>query len=269
VPGYFPNPNQYHSTPDAYLEKLTRTKAALGIPIIASMNGTSFGGWLTYARELESAGADALEVNIYSVPTDPNLTADEIELSYIGILASIKGQLKIPVSLKLPPFFTNFARFAHQLDENGVDGLVLFNRFFQPDIDLETRRVTATVDLTAHTALRLPLRWIAILRDRVKCSLAATSGIQSGADVIKLVMAGADAAMPCSILLRRGINHLHVIESEIREWLERHECDSLSQIHGSLSQRNCPDPTAYERAQYMRALAVDRIYVGNDPDAVR
>jgi len=263
---YFPEPGQFSFTPDRYLEKLSVAKERLGIPLIASMNGTSFGGWLTYAQEIERAGADALELNIYSIPTDPEQTSEDIELAYIGILASLKAQLKIPVALKLPPFFTNFGRFARQLDTNGVDGLVLFNRFFQPEIDIESRRVSPTVDLTTSSALRLPLRWIAILHGRINASLAATSGIQTAADVIKMVMAGADVAMLCSVLLRKGIGQIAVIEREMSEWLERHEIQSLTEIHGCLSQKNCPDPSAFERAQYMRALAVDRVYLnGGEP----
>jgi dihydroorotate dehydrogenase (fumarate) len=263
VAEYFPKAEQFSFSPDRYLEKLTKAKQSLGIPIIASLNGSSFGGWLTYAREIAQAGADALELNIYSIPTSPELTAEDIELGYISMVASLKAQLKIPLSLKLPPFFTNFGRFAHQLDHHGVDGLVLFNRFFQPDVDIESRRVAPTIDLTNSTALRLPLRWIAILSGRIKASLAATSGVQNASDVIKLVMAGADVTMLCSVLLRQGIEHLSVIERELREWLERHGIESLAEIHGCLSQKNCPDPSAFERAQYMRALAVDRVFVNN------
>jgi len=258
VLAYFPEPDDFHFGPGRYLLNLVKAKQALGIPIIASLNGTSFGGWTTFARAIEKAGADALELNIYSIPTDPEVPADDIESSYFTILASLKAQLKIPVALKLSPFFTNFARFARQLDFHGADGLVLFNRFYQPDVDLETRAITPTIKLSTSEAMRLPLRWIAMLRGRIRASLAATSGIHSGTDALKMLMAGADVTMLCSVLLRRGIEHIGVIEREMCEWLEQHGCESVEQIKGSLSQLNCPDPSAFERAQYIRALAVDR-----------
>lgn len=261
VPGYFPGAHEFHFGPQRYLENLERAKRALGIPIIASLNGTTFGGWTSFAQEIERAGADALELNIYSIPSDPDLSGDDIEGGYLTILASLKAQLKIPVALKLGPFFTNFtnfARFARQLDQHGVDGLVLFNRFYQPDIDLEKRAVSPTIHLTTPADLRLPLRWIAMLHGRVAASLAATSGIHHGRDAVKMIMAGADVTMLCSALLRHGIGQIAVIEREMTEWLENHGLDSLEEIRGCLSQQNCPDPGSFERAQYMRALAVDR-----------
>ncbi len=258
VPGYFPEAGKFHYGPQRYLENLAKAKESLGIPIIASLNGTTFGGWTAFAQQIEQAGADALELNIYSIPTDPDLSAEDIEGSYATILASLKAQVKIPVALKLSPFFTNFARFARQLDRLGADGLVLFNRFYQPDIDLEKREVATTITLSPPTELRLPLRWIAMLHGRVRASLAATSGIHSGTDALKLVMAGADVTMLCSVLLRRGLGHIREIEREMGAWMERHGCASLEEIHGCLSQEKCADPGAFERAQYMRALAVDR-----------
>ena len=258
VSGYFPKAGEFHYGPQRYLENLVKAKQALGIPIIASLNGTTFGGWTMFAREIEKAGADALELNIYSIPTDPDLSADDIENGYLTILASLKAQVKIPIALKLSPFFTNFARFARQLDQHGADGLVLFNRFYQPDIDLEKREVSPTIKLSTPDALRLPLRWIAMLHGRVRASLAATSGIHSGGDVLKMLMAGADVTMLCSVLLRRGLGQIGVIEREMGEWLEAHGYDSLAPIKGCLSQQNCPDAGAFERAQYMRALAVER-----------
>ena len=258
VPGYFPQAREFQYDPQRYLENLAKAKESLGIPIIASLNGSTFGGWTAFAQKIEQTGADALELNIYAIPSDPDLSAEDIEASYVTILASLKAQVKMPVALKLNPFFTNFARLARQLDQQGADGLVLFNRFYQPDIDLEKRVVAPTIHLSTPADLRLPLRWIAMLHGRVRTSLAATSGIHSGSDVLKLVMAGADVTMLCSVLLRHGIGHIGVIEREIREWMEQHECASLGQIHGCLSQEKCADPGAFERAQYMRALAVDR-----------
>ncbi len=259
VLGYFPPQDAFHFGPGRYLLNLAKAKQELGIPIIASLNGTTFGNWISFGRWIEMAGADALELNIYSIPTDPEVSADDIEAQYFTILASLKAQLKIPVALKLSPFFTNFARFARQLDQHGADGLVLFNRFYQPDIDIEAHAVAPTIKLSTSEAMRLPLRWIAMLRGRIRASLAATSGIHSATDALKMFMAGADVTMLCSVLLHRGIEHIGVIEREMCEWLEQHGYDSLEQVKGSLSQENCPDPSAFERAQYMRALAVDRV----------
>ncbi|MGH8093874.1 MAG: dihydroorotate dehydrogenase-like protein [Chthoniobacterales bacterium] len=251
---YFPEPQEFKVGPEAYVEHIAKAKAATSIPIIGSLNGSTFGGWQTYARQIEQAGADALELNIYSLPTDPDLSSEDIEESYLTILASVKAQLKIPVAVKLSPFFTNFARFASRLEQHGANALVLFNRFYQPDIELETLEITPNVLLSTPMAMRLPMRWIAILYGRIGASLAATSGIHRATDALKLLMAGADVTMLCSVLLRRGIAHLSVIEREIREWMEEHEYESVEQLKGSMSQKNCPEPSAFERAQYMRAL---------------
>jgi len=251
---YFPEPSEFKVGPEAYVEHIAKAKAACGIPIIGSLNGSTFGGWQSYARQIEQAGADALELNIYSLETDPNLSSEDIEQSYLTILASVKAQVKIPVAVKLSPFFTNFTRFARRLDEHGANGLVLFNRFYQPDIELETLEITPNVLLSTPMAMRLPMRWIAILHGRIGASLAATSGIHRATDALKMLMGGADVTMLCSVLLRRGIGHLAVIEREMREWMEEHEYESIEQLKGSMSQKNCPDPSAFERAQYTRAL---------------
>jgi Dihydroorotate dehydrogenase len=252
---YFPDRAEFKVGPEAYLEHIAQAKAAVDVPIIGSLNGRTFGGWMTYARQIEQAGADALELNIYSIPTDPELSGGEIETSYLTILASIKAQLKIPVAVKLSPFFTNFAQFARRADRNGANALVLFNRFYQPDIELETLEISPNVLLSTPMAMRLPMRWIAMLYGRIGANLAATSGIHRATDALKMLMAGADVTMLCSILLRRGIEHIRVIEREMREWMEEHEYESIEQLKGSMSQKNCPDPSAFERAQYMRALA--------------
>ena len=241
--------------PEAYLNHIARAKAAVRIPIIGSLNGSTFGGWQRYARQIEQAGADALELNIYNVPTDPERTADDIETDYLTIVASVKGLLKIPVTVKLSPYFTNLSRFARRLDAQGADALVLFNRFYQPDIELETLEVSPNVLLSTPMAMRLPMRWIALLYGRIGANLAATSGIHHGVDALKMLMAGADVTMLCSVLLARGIDHIRVIEREMRGWLEEHEYESVEQIKGIMSQKNCPDPSAFERAQYMRALS--------------
>jgi dihydroorotate dehydrogenase (fumarate) len=252
---YFPEPSEFKVGPEAYVEHIARAKAAVSIPLIGSLNGTTFGGWMTYARQIQEAGADGLEVNIYSVPSDPDRSAEDIEQSYLTIVASLKAQLKIPVAVKISPFFTNLAQFARRLDQHGADALVLFNRFYQPDIDLETLEISPNVLLSTPMAMRLPMRWIAILHGRIGANLAATSGIHRATDALKMLMAGADVTMLCSVLLRRGIDHIKVIEREMREWMEEHEYQSVEQLKGSMSQKNCPDPSAFERAQYMRALS--------------
>jgi dihydroorotate dehydrogenase (fumarate) len=240
--------------PEAYVNHIAKAKEAVRIPIIGSLNGSTFGGWQRYARLIEKAGADALELNIYNVPTDPERTANDIETEYLSIVTSIKALLKIPVAVKLSPYFTNLSRFARRLDEQGANALVLFNRFYQPDIELETLEVSPNVLLSTPMAMRLPMRWIALLYGRIGANLAATSGIHHGVDALKMIMAGADVTMLCSVLLRKGIDHIRVLEREMREWMEDHEYESIEQIKGIMSQKNCPDPTAFERAQYTRAL---------------
>jgi len=252
---YFPEPAEFKVGPESYIEHIARAKAAVNIPIIGSLNGSTFGGWMKYAQQIEKAGADALELNIYNVPTNPDRSADDIETDYLTIVASVKAQLKIPVAVKLSPFFTNFSRFARSLDRNGADGLVLFNRFYQPDIELETLEISPNLLLSTPMAMRLPMRWIALLYGRIGANLAASSGIHRATDALKMLMAGADVTMLCAVLLRRGIDHIRVIEREMREWMEEHEYESIEQLKGSMSQKNCPDPSAFERAQYMRALS--------------
>jgi dihydroorotate dehydrogenase (fumarate) len=251
---YFPEHAEFKVGPDAYLEHIATAKAAVDIPIIGSLNGTTFGGWMKYAQEIEQAGADGIELNIYSIPADPDESPEDIEQGHLAILASIKAQLKIPIAVKLSPFFTNFAQFARRCDRHGADALVLFNRFYQPDIELETLEISPNVLLSTPMAMRLPMRWIAMLYDRIGANLAATSGIHRATDALKMLMAGADVTMLCSVLLRRGIDHLRVLERDMIEWMEEHEYESIEQLKGSMSQKNCPDPTAFERAQYMRAL---------------
>jgi dihydroorotate dehydrogenase (fumarate) len=252
---FFPVPEEFPVGPEAYLEHIAQAKAAVQLPIIGSLNGTTFGGWMKYAKQIQQAGADALELNLYHVPGDADRSPDDIENEYLSIIASIKAQLTIPVAVKLSPFFTNFAHFARRVDRNGASALVLFNRFYQPDIELETLEISPNVLLSTPMAMRLPMRWIALLYGRIGANLAATSGIHRATDALKMLMAGADVTMFCSVLLRRGIAHLKVIEQEMREWMDEHGYDSVEQLKGSMSQRNCPDPAAFERAQYMRALA--------------
>ncbi len=255
---YFPEPEEYKLGPDEYLEHIRKAKEAVEIPIIASLNGSSIGGWTEYAKQMQDAGADALELNIYRIPTDPAVSGNEIEKTYLEILKAVKARVSIPVAVKLSPFFSNMASMAKQLDDAGADALVLFNRFYQPDIDLDELEVSPHILLSTPQALRLPMRWIAILYGRINADLAATSGIHWGRDVIKVIMAGASVAQVCSALLKNGIDHLRVILQAVHEWMEKNEYESIQQMKGSMSQVKCPDPAAFERAQYMRALTTYR-----------
>ena len=251
---YFPEPKEFRLGPEEYLKHIAAAKQATKIPIIASLNGSSNGGWTSYAKQIQQAGADALELNIYYIPTDLHLTGTEVELTYIEILKEVKAAVKIPVAVKLSPFFSNFANMAKRLDDAGADGLVLFNRFYQPDIELETLEVKPNLLLSTPMAMRLPLRWVAILYGKLRANLAATSGIHRAVDVIKMLLAGADVTMLCSTIIRHGIPQIAMIERDLVDWLEEHEYESVAQIKGSLSQKNCAEPAAFERAQYMKAL---------------
>lgn len=251
---YFPQAGEFQTGPEGYLNQIVMAKAAVEIPVIASLNGATLGGWTEFARRIEEAGADAIECNIYFIPTDPNLQAADVEKTYIDILRAVKNAVSIPVAVKLSPFFSNLANMAKRLDDAGADGLVLFNRFYQPDIDLEELELRPSVLLSTPQALRLPLTWIGVLYGRIKASLAATSGVHGAEDVIKLLMVGANVTMLCSALMRNGINHLRHVERELRDWMEEHEYESVAQMQGSMSQIRCSDPGAFERAQYMRAV---------------
>ena len=251
---YFPEPKEFRLGPEEYLDHISKAKQAVRIPVIASLNGTSVGGWIDYAKKIQDAGADALELNIYYIPTDMALSAAQVEKTYLDILQAVRASVTLPVAVKLSPFFSNLAHVARELDKGGADGLVLFNRFYQPDINLDTLEVEHSILLSTAQARRLPLRWIAILYGRVKADLAATSGIHNAQDVLKTLMAGAKVTMLCSVLFKQGIDQIRVIEREMRAWMEQHEYESVQQMQGSLSQKKCPDPSAFERAQYMRAL---------------
>lgn len=251
---YFPATEDFRIGPEDYLDHIRKAKEAVDIPVIASLNGSSIGGWIDYAKGMEEAGADALELNVYFIPTDMDSSPAEIEQTYLDILQAVKSAVSLPVAIKLGPFFSNMAYMAKRLDEAGADAMVLFNRFYQPDMDLEALEVRPNVLLSTPQALRLPLRWIAILYGRVKSNLAATSGIHTSHDVLKVLMAGADIAMVCSVLLRQGIGCIKTIEAGLTQWMQEHEYESVDQMKGSMSQQNCEDPTAFERAQYMRAI---------------
>ncbi len=251
---YFPEPSEFHLGPEGYLNHIRKAKEAVKMPVIASLNGTSAGGWTNYAKEMQQAGADALELNIYYIPTDVDLTGAQVEQTYLDILSMVREVVTIPVAIKLSPFFSSLANVARRLDEGGADGLVFFNRFYQPDISLEHLEVRPNIILSTPQALRLPMRWIAILHGRIKASLAATSGIHTAQDVLKIMMVGADAAMLCSVLYRHGIDHIKNMEREIETWMSEHEYQSIRQMQGSMSQENCSDPSEFERAQYVKAL---------------
>jgi len=251
---FYPQTGTYTLAPEAYLETLKKIKAAVGIPVIASLNGISSGGWIKYARKMEDAGADALELNLYYLPTNPDLTGTELEDSYVSLVKDICKSVKVPVSVKLSPFITAIPNFAKRLSAAGARGLVLFNRFYQPDFDLENLEVVPNLVLSSSHELRLPLRWIAILYGRVKADLALTSGVHSAEDVIKTMMAGASAAMLASELLQKGIGRTTEILAEVEKWMTDHEYTSIQQMRGSLSQQSVKEPAAFERANYMKAL---------------
>lgn len=251
---YFPEPEIFHVGPETYLAHIRRAKELIEIPVIASLNGSTAGGWVDYARQIEEAGADALELNIYAIPTDFHLSGADIEQQYLDILRGVKAAVSIPVAVKLSPYFTNLAAMAHRLTCEGANALVLFNRFYQPDIDIEELEVRPHVLLSTPQAMRLPMRWIAILYGRIDADLAATSGIQRGVDVVRMLMAGAKVTMVVSALLRHGIDHLRVIEQELVQWMTEHDYQAVSELQGTMSQIYCPNPSEFERAQYMKAI---------------
>jgi len=251
---YFPRMEEYRHGPEEYLELIEKAKRAVDIPVIASLNGVTVGGWIEYAKKIEQAGADGIELNVYYVATDPQQTGVQVETLYVNILKAVKAAVRIPVAIKLSPYFSSMAAMARRLDEAGADALVLFNRFYQPDINLERLEVVPDLVLSTPFELRLPLRWIAILHGHVRASLAATTGVSSARDVVKLLMVGADITQMCSVLLRKGARELATIRHDLEAWLEENEYSSIEQLKGSLSQRSCPDPAAFERANYMKTL---------------
>jgi dihydroorotate dehydrogenase (fumarate) len=251
---YFPQTEEFNLGPDEYLEHIRVAKAATDIPIIGSLNGVSTGGWIDYARQIEQAGADGIELNVYYIPTDPRHDAATIENIYLEDLKRIKASVKIPVAMKLSPYFSSMANMAAKLDEAGADALVMFNRFYQPDFDLEHLEVVPTLHYSSSQELRLPLTWIAVLYGHVKASMAATTGIHEAQDALKVLMAGADVAMMCSALLQKGVPHLSKVLKDMQQWMEEKEYESVKQLKGSMSQRSVAEPAAFERANYMKAL---------------
>jgi dihydroorotate dehydrogenase (fumarate) len=251
---YFPDLDEYKMGPDEYLNHIRKAKESVKIPVIASLNGSTLGGWTEYAREMAKAGADAIELNIYYIPTDMDLSGSNVEQTYIDILRSVKSVVDVPVAIKLSPYFSNMANMARRFDDAGANALVLFNRFYQPDIDLEEFEVVPNVQLSTSSAMRLPMRWIAILKDKIAADLAATSGIHTGLDAVKMILVGANVVMLCSALLKHGIFHLQNIEKHLIEWMEKNGYESVEEMTGIMSQQKTADPSNFERAQYMKAL---------------
>lgn len=251
---YFPEAEVYDFGPEEYLNHIQKCKEAVDIPIISSLNGVSNGGWIDYAKKMQEAGADALELNTYYIATDPAKNSQEIEDNYINVLKAVKSEVNIPVAMKLSPYFTSLGSMAKRIDEAKADALVLFNRFYQPDIDLENLEVVPNLILSTSESMRLPMRWIAMLKGHVNASIAGTTGIHTGKDVVKMVMVGADVTMLCAVLLKHGIAEIKNILAEVEKWMEDKDYDSVEQMKGSMSYKSVAEPAAYARANYMKVL---------------
>jgi dihydroorotate dehydrogenase (fumarate) len=251
---YFPPMDDYRKGPDEYLDHIRRCKSGVGIPIIASLNGVSKGGWMSYAKKMEEAGADGIELNIYFVPTNPEMMGTAVEKAYVDSLRAVKEAVKIPVAMKLGPYFSNMANVAKQLDGVGANGLVLFNRFYQPDIDLDEMKIVPDLALSTSVASRLAFRWIAILYGRIGADMAAANGVHTHEDIIKMVMAGASATQMCAALYKNGIPHVGKVLKALGTWMEEHEYASVQQMRGSFSLQNVPEPAALARANYLKIL---------------
>lgn len=252
---HFPEMTHRVMGPDAYLGHIVKCKQAVAIPVIASLNGTTGGGWLSYAKQMEQAGADALELNIYYIPVDPNVSGEQVERRYVDLVQAVKAEVKIPVAVKLGPYFSSMGNVAQKLDTAGANGLVVFNRFYQPDFDLEALEVVPNLMLSNSHELLLRLHWIAVLYGGVKADLALTGGVHTATDVVKAMMAGAKVAMMTSALLKRGIGYLDTLATELLIWMGEHEYDSIKQMQGSMSRNAVPQPEAFERANYMKVLS--------------
>jgi dihydroorotate dehydrogenase (fumarate) len=252
---YFPDQGSYKIGPETYLENIAKAKKAVRIPIIASLNGVSAGNWIRYAKKMQEAGADALELNIYSIPTDPKVTAQQIEQEYCDLVRTVKGSVSIPVAVKLGPYFTAMVNMAHKLDKAGADGLVLFNRFYQPDFDLEALEIVPSLQLSTSYELLLRLHWVAILHGNIRPDLAITGGVHTSQDVLKAMMAGGNVAMMTSALLNRGIDYISTVLSDLKTWMEEHEYESIRQMQGSMSQKSVTDPKSFLRGNYVKVLS--------------
>jgi dihydroorotate dehydrogenase (fumarate) len=252
---YFPAYESYRQGQDAYLSHIRRAKAVAGIPVLASLNGATAGGWVKFAKEIEQAGADALELNTYSLPTDPRVTSDQLEEGIIELVRQVRASTKIPIAVKLSPQYTSIPHLAARLDKIGANALVLFNRFYQPDFDIENLNVTPTLTLSRPEELLLRLHWTAILYGDLNAEIAVTGGVHSAQDVLKAIMAGGQVAMLASALLANGIPYLATIQSDLLHWMEEHEYQSIRQMRGSLSRRSVPDASPFERGNYIKTLS--------------
>jgi dihydroorotate dehydrogenase (fumarate) len=252
---YLPDLENYNHGPEAYLEHLAQAKKSVSIPVIASLNGTSLGGWTRYAKMMEEAGADAIELNTYYLATDASLAGADIEQKYVDLVKQVKASVRIPLAVKVSHFFTSIPNMMRRLAEAGADGLVMFNRFYQPEIDLEALEVVPHLVLSSSYELLLRLNWVAIVYDHVSADLAITGGVHTAQDVLKSMMVGAQVAMMTSALLESGIEHIRVVLRELSEWMQEHEYESIRQMQGSMSRAAVPDPSAFERANYMRVLS--------------
>jgi len=251
---YLPDTGTYSMGPDKYLDHLSAVKKAVSVPVIGSLNGVSKGGWVRYARYIQEAGADALELNLYYLATDPDLKSQDLEAAQIDLVKEVKSAITIPLAIKLSPFATSLANITRRLVEAGADGLVLFNRFYQPDFDLEELEVVPNLELSTSSDLRLPLRWISILFGQIDADFALTSGVHTSKDVLKSMMAGAKVAMMASELLHNGVQRVPAILAELQKWMQEHEYESIKQMQGSMSQQSVAEPAAFERANYMKVL---------------
>ncbi len=251
---YFPQQDEFRTEPEEYLETIAKAKKAVAIPVIASLNGTSKGGWVRYAKMMQEAGTDALELNIYFVPGELEMTGPDVENRYLELVAAVRESISIPLAVKIGPYFSSLGNMAQRLVESGADGLVLFNRFFHPDIDLEKLEAHPQLHLSTSAELSVPLRWIALLHGRVKASLAATSGIHDAPGLLKALLAGADVGMIASVLYQKGIAEVSEILAGLSKWMEEKEYSSVEQLKGSMSRENCPDPSAFQRGNYMKTL---------------
>lgn len=252
--GYFPEMDDYGSTTESHLEHVAAAKGALDIPVIASLNGTTRGGWVRYATRLQEAGADALELNVYLIPTDSYATGADVEERYLDLVSAVRAEVSIPLAVKIGPYFSSTAHMAKRLVDAGADGLVLFNRFYQPDIDLEEMRVVPNLKLSDPSEVRLPLRWVAIMYGNIRADLAVTTGVHTWTGVLKALLVGADVTMMASALLSHGPQHITTILDELRSWLDEHDYESLKQLRGSMSLKSAPNPDAFVRANYMKML---------------
>ena len=251
---YFPEVEEYKVGPDSYLNLIRQATSAVDVPIIASLNGVTSEGWTEYAKEMADAGASAIELNIFYIPANLDITGREVEQRYVDIIKAVKGSVSVPVAVKVSPFFSAMGEMAIKFVEAGADGLVLFNRFYQPDFDLEELEVVPDLELSSPSEIRLPLLWIAVLHGRINASIAATRGVQSPTEIIKYTMAGADAVMTASALLRNGAGHIKTLVDGMSDWMDRRGYESVEQMKGSMSQRNVADPSAFERANYIKVL---------------